>query len=61
MNIGGDTVGHQDRLVIEGDAPFEDVTFKLNFRYGFAPQAGMTIPLIEVDGRWRRDAGEAGA
>jgi len=50
MSVGGEQGGRQDRLVIEGDAFFEDVSIKLEFKYGYAPQAGDTIPLIEVMG-----------
>jgi len=50
MSVGGEQGGLQDRLIIEGDASFEDVTLKLEFKYGYAPQAGDTIPLIEVMG-----------
>jgi len=50
MSVGGTQGGLQDRLIIEGDASFEDVTIKLEFKYGYAPRAGDTIPLIEVMG-----------
>ena len=50
MSVGGEQDGLQDRLIVEGNASFEDVTIKLEFKYGYAPQAGDTIPLIEVMG-----------
>lgn len=50
MSVGGEQGGQQDRLIIEGDAAFEDVTVVLEFKYQFAPEEGMTIPLIEVAG-----------
>jgi len=50
MSIGGEQGGLQDRLIIEGDASFEDVAIKLEFKYGYAPREGDTIPLIEVMG-----------
>jgi len=50
LSIGGDAPGMYDVLIVEGDATLEGVTVVLNFVNGYGPEAGVTLPLIEVTG-----------